>query len=89
MNKVLGHINDTLEELERLRNEIEYEIQKTEAEKKESKTGIICPKCKSMDSHVIGSRKNSKFLVRRRECCNCKYRWNTEEVMSLRACYDK
>lgn len=49
-----------------------------------------CPNCGSFKSLVIDTRQrkfgDGYFPHRRRECCDCGYRWNTVEVYEK--CFD-
>ena len=44
---------------------------------------MICPKCGCPDSIVVDSRKHESYINRRRDCCNCSFRFFTVEVAEL------
>jgi transcriptional regulator NrdR family protein len=43
---------------------------------------MICPVCASGDSHVTDTRQVQNSIRRRRECCRCRHRWTTVEIMA-------
>ena len=78
-----GSILDILVGIESLKSSIE-----NLDEKYIKKSGIICPKCTSHNSHVTDTRESTdNFKVRRRECYHCGFKWNTEEIVSNRGCW--
>jgi transcriptional repressor NrdR len=52
---------------------------------------MICPKCKSTNISVVDSRDyDAKTIRRRRECEDCKYRFNTyERIEAIKICVIK
>lgn len=44
---------------------------------------MICPKCGCPDSIVVDSRKHETYINRRRDCCNCSFRFFTVELAEL------
>ena len=44
---------------------------------------MICPKCGCPDSIVVDSRKHQSYVNRRRDCCNCSFRFYTIELAEL------
>lgn len=52
-------------------------------------SGIICPKCGSVENKVTNVRNNEDFKIRRRKCIECGHGWNTEEIISNRCMYKK
>lgn len=40
---------------------------------------MVCPKCSSDESDVIDSRSTTQAVRRRRQCCDCSYRFTTYE----------
>ena len=44
---------------------------------------MICPKCGCPDSIVVDSRKHESYINRRRDCCNCSFRFFTVELAEL------
>lgn len=42
--------------------------------------GICCPFCGNEKSRVTDTNKIENGIRRRRECCECRMRWNTFEV---------
>ncbi len=40
---------------------------------------MVCPRCNHSSTEVIDSRNASKSVRRRRQCCNCSYRFTTFE----------
>ena len=43
---------------------------------------IHCPKCNSVDSHVLRTTEKNEFILRKRECNKCGWRYNTKEMPS-------
>ena len=41
---------------------------------------MTCPKCGSEKPKVIDSHTDEESIERRRECTDCKYRFNTVEI---------
>lgn len=41
--------------------------------------GMTCPFCGSENNKVVDSREINSGIKRRRECLNCRMRWNTYE----------
>lgn len=48
-----------------------------------------CPKCKSTSTRTVDSRKHNGIVQRRRECKDCKYRFNTVERALVAFGYDE
>ena len=42
-----------------------------------------CPKCNSMQVIVIITKRYPKEIMRRRECLDCGFRFNTKEVRAI------
>ena len=41
---------------------------------------MLCPMCQGRSS-VVDTVKTSRSVLRRRECYDCEYRWNTKELV--------
>lgn len=55
--------------------------------KANNSSGIICQKCGNSNNKIINTRDSAEgFRVRRRECLNCGFRWNTEEIITDKGC---
>lgn len=52
----------------------------TNATEEESEPrGLLCRRCHCAHSRVLATRRRERYLMRKRECRHCLYRWTTWE----------
>lgn len=71
-----------LEDMERLKEDISEFLKERRSNKYTGyRSGMICPKCKKINSKVVDCNMDEGHRVRRRQCKACGKRWNTIEIL--------
>lgn len=71
IQNIIKKIDDVRSDLSSLKKQTDYN------------SGVICPKCGSLNSTIYNSRENEQhFRVRSRKCLDCENRWNTLDIVS-------
>lgn len=71
IQNILSKIDDIKDDISMLKKQTDFQ------------SGMICPKCGSLNNTIYNTRENKQnFRIRSRKCLDCENRWNTLEIVT-------